>query len=114
MGVFLDKYPQVTILAFPTDDFHQEHGSDEDIGRKIREELLPNHYDRPNFILFQKSSLARHENPIYDLLKHSMPQAKVKHNFYKYVIGRDGLPVQFFQKKQELLEEVEGAIRVLL
>jgi len=30
----------------------------------------------------------------------------VKHNFYKYVVGRDGVPVGFYGKKDDLVEVV--------
>lgn len=35
-----------------------------------------------------------------------MPYADVQHNFYKYMIGRDGLPLKFHDKKADLLESV--------
>lgn len=40
------------------------------------------------------------------MLKKKMPYADVQHNFYKYMIGRDGLPLKFHDKKADLLESV--------
>jgi len=94
----------IVILAFPTNDFRQEPGSNEDIAAKILDLLGPELYHSPNFILFPKSSLET--NPVYKLLNRHMPQTHVRHNFYKYIVGRDGLPVKFYTKKDDLLEVV--------
>lgn len=71
-------------------------------------ELLGEEYKNPNFMLFHKSKLEH--NPIYKALKMHLPEHKVKHNFYKYIIGRDGVPVAFFSKKQTLFD-IEAAIQ---
>jgi len=94
----------IIILAFPTNDFRQEPGSNEEISRTVLDLLGHDIYHNPNFVLFPKSSLKT--NPVYRLLKRHMPQAKVKHNFYKFIVGRDGLPFQFYEKKDDLLEIV--------
>lgn len=94
----------IMILAFPTNDFHQEPGSNDEIAHTVSELLGPELYHSPNFILFPKSSLKT--NPVYRLLKRHMPQTSVKHNFYKYIIGKDGLPVQFYNKKDDLVKIV--------
>lgn len=43
------------------------------------------------------------------MLKQHMPEAKVKHNFYKFIIGRDGIPIAFY-KKSDTLMDMESAI----
>lgn len=43
----------LVILAFPTNDFHQEPGTNEDIEKTVRE-LMGEQYDNENFILFHK------------------------------------------------------------
>ena len=93
------------ILAFPTNDFHQEKGSDQDIEIKVKELLGEDLYQSKHFVLFQKSSLA--DNPVYQLLRKHMPEHKVQHNFFKYLIGRDGVPVGFYPKKTTLLDMEE-------
>lgn len=98
------KSDNIIILAFPTNDFRQEPGSNDQIGHTVSELLGPELYHSPNFILFPKSSLKT--NPVYRLLKTHMPQTSVKHNFYKYVIGRNGLPLKFYNKKDDLVEIV--------
>ena len=106
------KQPQLYILAFPTNDFHQEPGSNEEIKQKVvalvgGQEI----YEKSNFVLFQQSELG--QNSIYQMLHSYMPNKVVKHNFFKYVIGKDGIPVSFHTKKETLLdveEEVKGLI----
>jgi len=94
----------IVILAFPTNDFRQETGSNDEIAATVRDLLGPEVFHSPNFILFPKSSLTT--NPVYRLLKKHMPLANVEHNFYKYIIGRDGLPLKFHSKKDDLIELV--------
>jgi glutathione peroxidase-family protein len=43
------------------------------------------------------------------MLKRHMPDSEVKHNFYKYIIGRDGVPIAFYKKSDTLLD-MESAI----
>lgn len=108
-GVNIDgerRSNSLVILAFPTNDFHQEPGTNEEIERTVRE-LLGEQYDNENFILFHKSKLDH--NPVYKMLTEHMPEAKVSHNFFKYLIGRDGLPVSFY-KNTDTLMDMESAI----
>jgi len=93
------------ILAFPTNDFHQEEGSDEDIEIKVKESLGEDLYQSKHFLLFRKGSLA--DNPVYQLLRKHMPEHRVQHNFFKYLIGRNGVPVGFYPKKTTLLNMEE-------
>ena len=37
------------------------------------------------------------------------PEHQVRHNFFKYLIGKDGVPVAFYTKKQTLFD-MENAI----
>lgn len=94
----------IVILAFPTNDFRQEPGSNDEITATVLDLLGPEIFHSPNFILFPKSSLKT--NPVYRLLKKHMPYANVQHNFNKYSIGRDGLPLKFHTKKDDLVEIV--------
>merc|ERR1712183_112120 len=93
---------ELVILAFPTDDFRQEPGSNAVIKGKVMDLLGPEIFNNPNFVLFSKSSLR--ENPVYNLLQKQMPDRKVKHNFFKYLISKDGMPISFHTKKEILLE----------
>ncbi len=106
-----EKRSKLYILAFPSNDFHQEPGSDLEIQEKVRKLLGGDVYDNPYFLLFQSSSLK--ENPIYQSLHESMPNRIVRHNFFKYVIGKDGVPVSFHSKKETLMD-MEEEIQLIL
>lgn len=110
----------LVILAFPTNDFHQERGTDEEIKSKVIEMLGGDEHvytgtkdekkkesddGHPTLVLFQKSSLR--DNPVYKLLRKQMPHSVVRHNFFKYVIDGTGRAVSFYTKKDTLLEMVE-------
>jgi len=79
------------VLAFPTNDFRQEKGTNEEIEAFVKE-----HYPDANFPIFSKSSLQ--QNPVYQTLKKHVP-GTVKGNFFKYLVGRDGVAVSLFTKK---------------
>ncbi len=101
----------LVILAFPTNDFRQEPGTNDEIKSKVIKLLGEDLFHNPNFVLFQKSSLR--ENPVYEKLRQLVPDKHVKHNFFKYLLDKDGLPVSFYTKKQTLLEmqrEIDIAI----
>lgn len=92
-----------TVLAFPTNDFHQEPGSNEQILGFVKES-----FPQVTFPIFGKQSLA--ENPVYQRFERHLPNDVVKHNFFKYLVNRQGIAVKMFDKKQEplsLQEEIE-------
>lgn len=95
-----------TILAFPTNDFHQEPGSNEEILSFVTEK-----YPQVNFPIFGKSSLA--SNPVYLKLERHLPNDVVKHNFFKYLVNRQGIAVHLYNKKTEP-RSLEQAIEKLL
>jgi glutathione peroxidase len=94
-----------TVLAFPTNDFHQEQGSNEAIQLFVKEK-----YPQVSFPIFGKSSLA--SNPVYQRLERHLPNDYVKHNFFKYLVNRKGRAVKLYDKKtppmslQEAIEEL--------
>lgn len=151
-----DKF---VIFAFPTNDFRQEPGTDDEIrdfvlshfGRQTQQEGGVGHsqdlhaggieegerkdtddsdYDDTNYeehsdlygmVIFPKMALSK--NPVYQFLSkfpsvYNTPASKrlggggggafepiagVRHNFYKFIIDRDGMPVTFHTKKEEPL-----------
>lgn len=105
------KEYQLLILAFPTNDFNQEPGSNDEIKENVMKLLGKETFHNPNFVLFQKSSLR--DNPVYNLLQTELPGKTVKHNFYKYLIDKDGVPISFYTKKQTLLEMENDIVNVL-
>mmetsp|Transcript_36230 Transcript_36230/g.51258 ORF Transcript_36230/g.51258 Transcript_36230/m.51258 type:complete len:121 (+) Transcript_36230:545-907(+) len=85
------------VLAFPTNDFHQEFDTDEEIQNFVRK-----NYPQVQFPVFGTSHLA--ENPVYRQLHRSMPKNKIKWNFFKYLVNKEGIPVEFYTIKQSPLE----------
>lgn len=84
------------MLAFPTNDFHQELSSNEEI-----QEFVKSNYEQVTFPIFGLSSL--HDNVVYKELREQLPDAHVKHNFFKYLVDRNGKAVKLFHKKEDPL-----------
>lgn len=84
------------VLAFPSNDFRQETGTNEEI-----EAFVNSHFPNCGFPLFAKSRL--HENKVYQYLsEHDKVQGKqVKGNFNKYLVDRKGMAVSLHGKKEE-------------
>lgn len=80
------------MLAFPSNDFRQESGTNEEIKAFVSEK-----YPESAFPIYGKSSLR--ENPVYVALSHQV-EGRVKGNFYKYLVGRDGIVIRLYSKKQ--------------
>ena len=83
-------------MAFPTNDFRQELGSNEEIQNFVSE-----NFEQVNFPIFGLTSL--HENPVYQQLQKQLPEAHVKHNFFKYLVDQNGKAVKLFHKKEDPL-----------
>lgn len=97
------------MLAFPTNDFHQELGTNE----RIRDFLDKTFPDAINFPVLGMSSLK--DNPVYQALATHLPDTdnKVRHNFFKYLVDRRGVAVKLFTKKQDPAD-FEDEIEALL
>lgn len=95
-----------TVLAFPSNDFQQELGSDKEI-----QDFVKASFPQVNFPIFARSSLA--SNPVYQRLERHLPNDHVQHNFFKYLVNRKGIAVKMFHKKQNPLD-LQGDIEVLL
>ena len=50
---------------------------------------------------------------MYQMLRKQLPGEHVKHNFFKYLVGRDGVAVALYSKAQDPLT-LESAIEELL
>lgn len=83
-----------TVLAFPTNEFNQELGSNEEIKAFLQE-----HFPNLNFPVFGLSESLQ-SNPVYKNLAEQMPAKDIKWNFYKYLIDRKGQAIAFYDKKQ--------------
>jgi len=84
-----------SVLAFPSNDFRQEYESDAEIQSFLEENF------EPNFPVFGISELSG--NPVYQQLQRHVPDASVKHNFFKYLVNRQGIAVHLYSKKQDPL-----------
>lgn len=94
------------VLAFPTNDFHQELDTNEEI-----QEFVSDNFPQASFPILGTSTLK--DNPVYQQLKRQMPGVYVQHNFYKYLVNPEGIAVRFFTKKQDPLS-IADAIEQLL
>jgi glutathione peroxidase-family protein len=95
------------VLAFPISDFHQELATDAEI-----QAFIQKHYPDTNFPVFGVSSLS--DNPVYQRLREQLPKAAVQHNFFKYLVGPDGIALHLYSKARDpitLTEAVEHALR---
>lgn len=96
----------LVVLGFPSNDFAQETGSNKDIA-----DFCENTFG-VKFPMFAKSSVAgKDANPLFKQLA-AKTGTTPRWNFYKYVIGRDGLSVASFNsmadpKSGKLVREVE-------
>ena len=95
-----------SVLAFPSNDFHQELESNNAIQEFIKDE-----FPSTNFPVFGMSSLA--DNPVYKQLRKQLPDDGVRHNFFKYLVDRKGIARQLFPKARDPLT-LEHDIELLL
>ncbi len=80
----------LVVLGFPSNDFEQEPGSNKDIA-----DFCFNTYG-VKFPMFSKTSVVgKNANPLYVDLAH-LTNKRPEWNFHKYLIDRNGKPVQSF------------------
>ena len=89
-----------TVLAFPTNDFHQELDNNEEIAG-----FWSNEFPEATFPVLGLSSLK--ENPVYQRIHQQLPDQHVRHNFFKYLVNREGVAIRMFTKKQNPLTLTE-------
>jgi glutathione peroxidase len=114
LAMLQEKYQSkgFSVLAFPTNDFHQELGSDEEIKTFVSE-----NFPQVTFPIFGLGSL--NENVVYQQLQRQLPsdnnnqQQQVHGNFFKYLVDQNGVAVAFFNKQQDPLT-MESEIEKLL
>lgn len=95
-----------SVMAFPTNDFRQELPTNEEIQSFVHER-----YPQATFPVLGLTSL--HNNPVYQSLQQQMPEAHVRHNFYKYLVNRNGVAVKFYPKQTDPLELREDIAQLL-
>ena len=109
LALLQEKYKSqgFSVLAFPTNDFHQELSTNEDI-----QAFITANYQQVTFPVFGLTSLK--DNVVYRALQQQLPNDHVGHNFFKYLVDRDGKAVKMFTKKQDplqLTEEIEHLLK---
>jgi glutathione peroxidase len=95
------------VLAFPTNDFHQELDSNQEI-----QSFLHDHFSSVTFPVFGLSSLRT--NPVYRTLQEQLPHQYVQHNFYKYLVDRQGIAQHLYPKSQPPVDIEQDIERLLL
>lgn len=100
-GGVKNEKQKFTVLAFPSNDFHQETGTNEEIASFVQEHFFINEQEKNNksgqFPVFAKSSLK--DNPVYQQLSSSHPlvhDKQVQWNFYKYLVSGNGIAVAIY------------------
>lgn len=94
------------VLAFPSNDYHQELETNDKI-----DHFLKTTFPEINFPVFASSSLK--QNPVFQALQKQLPDDQIEHNFFKYLVDREGLAIDLYQKRQDPLT-LESAIEELL
>lgn len=85
----------LVVLGFPSNDFSQESGSNKEIA-----DFCENTFN-VKFPMFVKSSVSgRSANPLFKQLTSASGTAP-RWNFYKYLVGRDGVKVSAFNSTVE-------------
>jgi len=102
-------------LAFPSNDYHQELGSNEEI-----QSFVSKNFPQVTFPLFGLTSLK--ENVVYQRLgqqqrrQHSEIDNNfhaVRQNFFKVLLDRKGMVVKVFSKKEDPFTLAEYIARLL-
>jgi glutathione peroxidase len=95
------------ILAFPTNDFRQEPGSNEEI-----REFVEQHFHSQFPIMAKIHVNGPHTDPVYKTLK-SMVPGDIPHNFFKFLVDRRGVAVHRYHKKEEPFSFEQDIIKLL-
>lgn len=107
MAVLSDRYSSrgFKVLAFPSNDFHQEKETDEEILEYVR-----TNFPEVHFPIFSRAPLA--SNMVFQLCqKHT--DEEVKWNFHKYLVNGQGHAVKSYSHRVQPME-IEADIVSLL
>jgi len=74
-------------------------------------QFLSDHFPQVDFPIFGLSSLE--DNTVYQALRKQMPGAKVRHNFFKYLVDENGIAVHFYPQQVDPIS-IEADIEELL
>ena len=111
LSILQERYKDkgFVVLAFPSNDYHQEYTTDVEIQNFVKE-----NFPQVTFPIFSVGSLVT--NPIYQQLQKQLPgpTGNVKHNFFKYLVNKDGIAIKLYTKKQDPLSFVDDIEALLL
>jgi len=96
------------VLAFPSNDFRQERGSNEQI-----DAFVQTHHPNCGFTLFEKNRLE--DNIVFQTLKRH-PAVKgrpIRGNFYKYLVDRNGIAVSLHEKREPCFSFEDEIVQLL-
>lgn len=107
LAVLSDRYASrgFKVLAFPSNDFHQETGTDEEILNYVLA-----HFPQVNFPLFSKSPLQ--SNMVFQLAQKHTGEG-VEWNFHKYLVDGQGHAVKSYGHRVQPYEIEEDIVSLL-
>lgn len=107
MAVLYDKYRGrgFNVLAFPSDDFHQEKETDAEILEYVRA-----NFPEVGFPIFSRAPLA--SNMVFQLCQKHTSET-VEWNFHKYLVDGRGRAVKSFSHKVQPMDIEEDILKLL-
>eukprot|EP00804_Cyclotella_cryptica_P006179 CCRYP_015266-RA/>CCRYP_015266-RA protein AED:0.47 eAED:0.47 QI:0/-1/0/1/-1/1/1/0/124 len=94
-----------TVLAFPSNDFHQEKETDGEILEYVQE-----NFPQVSFPIFSRSPLA--SNVVFQLCQRHTGEA-LGWNFHKYLVNGEGRAVKSYGHRVAPLEIEEDIVKLL-
>ena len=107
LAVLHNKYSKrgFTVLAFPSNDFHQEKDTNEEIWSYVHE-----NFPQVTFPLFSRAPLKT--NMVFQLCE-KQTHEKVEWNFHKYLVDGSGRAVRSYGHRVDPLDIEEDIVRLL-
>eukprot|EP00984_Skeletonema_dohrnii_P012576 scaffold5119_cov153-Skeletonema_dohrnii-CCMP3373.AAC.12 len=107
LAVLHNKYSKrgFTVLAFPSNDFHQEKDTNEEILSYVNE-----NFPEVTFPLFSRAPLKT--NMVFQLCE-KQTMEKVEWNFHKYLVDGKGRAVQSYGHRIQPIDIEEEIVRLL-
>ncbi|KAL7446989.1 hypothetical protein ACHAXM_011066, partial [Skeletonema potamos] len=107
LAILHNKYSKrgFTVLAFPSNDFHQEKDTNEEILSYVHE-----NFPEVTFPLFSRAPLKT--NMIFQLCE-KQTNEKVEWNFHKYLVDGSGRAVKSYGHRVQPIDIEEDIVRLL-
>ena len=94
------------VLAFPSNDFHQEKETNEEILSYVQ-----TNFPEVTFPLFSRAPLS--SNMVFQLCQ-QQTQSKVEWNFHKFLVDRDGKCVKSYGHRVQPMDIEEDIVRLIM